>query len=67
MKGQRSDNGPDEPEEDLGAQLMLRWQAGDEVAFTELVEAYSGRVFSLLTRFLGPVAQREGSPSGSTS
>ena len=38
---------------------MLAFQAGDEGAFEELVEAYSGPVFSLLTRFLGPVARRE--------
>ncbi|MEM6672459.1 MAG: RNA polymerase sigma factor [Planctomycetota bacterium] len=39
--------------EDRGAALMVRWQRGDEDAFRELVEAYSGRVFALLTRFLG--------------
>lgn len=61
MKGHPETTEPDtpEPSEDLGVALMLRWQAGDEGAFAELVEAYSGRVFSLLTRFLGPVAQRE--------
>ena len=63
MKEQRPEQGQGDraegPEEDLGAGLMLRWQAGDEGAFSELVEAYSGRVYSLLTRFLGPVAQRE--------
>lgn len=32
---------------------MLRWQRGDEDAFREIVDLYSGRVFALLTRFLG--------------
>lgn len=32
---------------------MLRWQAGDEAAFDELVKLHSGQVFALLTRFLG--------------
>jgi len=45
--------------EDEGVQLMLAWQAGDEEAFPALVEAYSGRVFALLTRFLGQSASRE--------
>jgi RNA polymerase sigma-70 factor (ECF subfamily) len=47
-------NPPDE-----GVTLMLAWQAGDESAFDQLVEAYSGRVFSLLTRFLGQSSRRE--------
>ena len=38
---------------DRGAELMGAWQRGDEQAFHELVEAYSGRVYALLTRFLG--------------
>lgn len=46
-------------EEDPGVRLMLAWQQGDETAFDRLVERYSGQVFALLTRFLGPVAQRE--------
>jgi RNA polymerase sigma-70 factor (ECF subfamily) len=45
--------------EDEGVQLMLAWQAGQEAAFPALVEAYSGRVYALLTRFLGPVSNRE--------
>ena len=60
--GQPDDSGSrtaQDLEEDLGVALMLRWQAGDESAFAELVEAYSGRVYSLLTRFLGPVSHRE--------
>lgn len=39
---------------DPGATLMLAYQGGDEAAFEELVERYSGRVFALVTRFLGP-------------
>lgn len=46
-------------EADPGVQLMLAYKAGDEAAFDQLVELYSGQVFSLLTRFLGPVAGRE--------
>ncbi|MGD2018200.1 MAG: RNA polymerase sigma factor, partial [Planctomycetota bacterium] len=38
---------------DHGAELMLAWQAGNEQAFHELVDAYSGHVYALLTRFLG--------------
>lgn len=38
---------------------MLAYQAGDESAFDQLVERYSGRVFALLTRFLGRVSGRE--------
>ena len=47
------------PPEDLGAQLMTAWQAGDDGAFDRLVEAFSGRAYALLTRFLGPHAARE--------
>lgn len=32
---------------------MVRWQGGDEDAFREIVDLYSGRVYALLTRFLG--------------
>lgn len=46
-------------DEDPGARWMLAYQAGDEEAFDRLVEAYSGQVFALLTRFLGPRARRE--------
>ncbi len=38
---------------DRGGELMLRWQGGDDSAFTEIVDLYSGQVFALLTRFLG--------------
>ncbi len=44
---------------DPGVQWMLAYQAGDERAFERLVEKYSGRVWALLTRFLGPVSTRE--------
>jgi RNA polymerase sigma-70 factor (ECF subfamily) len=45
--------------DDPGTRDMLAWQAGEEAAFERLVEAYSGRLFALFTRFLGPVAERE--------
>lgn len=38
---------------------MLAFQRGDEGAFDALVERYSGQVWALITRFLGPVAVRE--------
>jgi RNA polymerase sigma-70 factor (ECF subfamily) len=44
---------------DPGARLMLAWQAGDERAFEEIVRRYSGRVYALFTRFLGPYESRE--------
>jgi len=44
---------------DPGVELMLAYQAGSEEAFDGLVERYSGQVYSLLTRFLGPIAERE--------
>lgn len=46
-------------DEDLGRDLMLRYQRGDERAFDRLVTEYSPRVYALLTRFLGPRASRE--------
>lgn len=48
-----------EQPEDRGAALMLAWQGGDEGAFDQLVEAYSGRVYALLTRFMGRSSSRE--------
>ena len=45
--------------EDEGVRLMVAWQAGDEAAFDQLVTAYSGRVYALLTRFLGQSSRRE--------
>lgn len=47
------DRAADAPRGDHGAELMLAWQAGNEQAFHELVDAYSGHVYALLTRFLG--------------
>lgn len=44
---------------DRGVQLMLAYQKGDEAAFDNLVEDYSGQVFALLTRFLGQRPGRE--------
>lgn len=44
---------------DPGVQLMLAYQGGDETAFDQLVENYSGQVFALLTRFLGQRHGRE--------
>jgi len=46
-------------EEDPGVRLMLAYQGGDESAFDRLVEDFSGQVYALLTRFLGPVSERE--------
>jgi len=45
--------------DDPGVQWMLAYQRGDEAAFDHLVEAYSGQLFALFTRFLGPVPERE--------
>ncbi len=44
---------------DEGADLMLRWRAGDERAFERLVELHAGPVYALLTRFLGDTPNRE--------
>lgn len=38
---------------------MLAYQGGDERAFDRLVETYSGQLFALFTRFLGPTPERE--------
>ncbi len=45
--------------QDPGSRWMTAWQAGDEAAFDRLVEHYSGAVYALATRFLGPVGTRE--------
>src|SRR5688572_26342997 len=45
--------------EDRGVQWMVAFQAGSETAFDRLVEAYSGQVYALFTRFLGQVPERE--------
>ena len=57
MSSEREANPADEP--DRGTQWMLAYQAGSEPAFDRLVEAYSGTVYRLLTRFLGPAPERE--------
>jgi RNA polymerase sigma-70 factor, ECF subfamily len=44
---------------DQGAAWMVAYQKGDERAFDRLVETYSGQLFGLFTRFLGPTAERE--------
>jgi RNA polymerase sigma-70 factor (ECF subfamily) len=46
-------------ESDPGVQWMLAYKRGDESAFDRIVEAYSGQVYSLLTRFLGQKNGRE--------
>jgi len=48
-----------DPERDPGTRWMLAYQAGSEAAFDRLVETYSGPVYGLLTRFLGPTPERE--------
>jgi RNA polymerase sigma-70 factor (ECF subfamily) len=45
--------------QDAGVKWMLAYQAGSEPAFDRLVETYSGQVYALLTRFLGPTPERE--------
>jgi len=45
--------------DDPGAAWMLAWQRGDGAAFERLVGAYSGVVYALLTRFLGPCEGRD--------
>lgn len=49
----------DDAADDPGARLMVAWTGGDESAFDGLVEAYSGQVYALLTRFLGRHSSRE--------
>lgn len=46
-------------ESDAGVRWMLAYQRGDETAFDRIVEAYSGQLFALFTRFLGPAPERE--------
>lgn len=50
---------PSDYSADPGVRLMLAYQGGDDGAFSDLVHQYSGQVFALLTRFLGPIAERE--------
>lgn len=45
--------------DDPGVRLMLAWKAGDESAFDQLVETYSGQVWALLTRFVHSHGARE--------
>lgn len=40
--------------EDPGVQWMLAFQAGDDEAFTQLVEHYQAAAFAMLRRILGP-------------
>jgi RNA polymerase sigma-70 factor (ECF subfamily) len=40
--------------EDQGVTWMLAFQAGDDDAFTQLVEHYQGAAFAMLRRLLGP-------------
>jgi len=44
---------------DPGVRWMVAYQQGDEAAFDAIVEAYSGQLFALFTRFLGQVPERE--------
>jgi len=46
-------------EDDRGTKWMLAYQGGSEAAFDLIVEAYSGQVYALFTRFLGNVPERE--------
>jgi RNA polymerase sigma-70 factor (ECF subfamily) len=50
---------PDAYQDDPGVQWMLAYREGSEPAFDRLVETYSGQVYSLFTRFLGHVPERE--------
>lgn len=60
MSDARAPNDPPAaPEEDRGAAWMLAYQAGSEEAFDRIVEVYSGQVYGLLTRFLGPARDLE--------
>ncbi len=45
--------------DDPGVRWMLEYQRGDEGAFDRIVEAYSGQLYALFTRFLGPAPERE--------
>lgn len=45
--------------EDPGVQWMLAFQAGDDDAFTQLVEHYQAAAFAMLRRILGPHGQVE--------
>ncbi len=47
------------PDDDPDADLMLRFRAGDEDAFAELVRRFQGRVVSLAARYVGSAADAE--------
>ena len=44
---------------DADAELMLRFQRGDEAAFAALVRSFQGRIVSLAYRYLGSAADAE--------
>jgi RNA polymerase sigma-70 factor (ECF subfamily) len=44
---------------DADAELMLRFQSGDEAAFAALVRSYQNRIVSLAYRYLGSAADAE--------
>jgi len=46
-------------EDDPGVRWMRAYQGGDEAAFDRIVEVYSGQLYALFTRFLGPAPERE--------
>ncbi len=47
------------PDADPDADLMLRFQGGDETAYAELVRRFQGRIVSLAYRYLGSSADAE--------
>lgn len=51
--------GPPAFQEDQGVAWMLAFQAGDDEAFTRLVEHYQGAAFAMLRRLLGAHPQIE--------
>jgi RNA polymerase sigma-70 factor (ECF subfamily) len=52
--------GPEPREQrDADAELMVRFQRGDEAAFAMLVRSYQGRIVSLAYRYLGSAADAE--------
>jgi RNA polymerase sigma-70 factor (ECF subfamily) len=55
-----TDIGPAQKDDrDADAELMLRFQRGDEEAFAALVRSFQGRVVSLAYRYLGSAADAE--------
>jgi len=49
----RKGNAPGVVIDDPDADLVQRWQAGDEAAFAELIKRHESRVFRLLYRMMG--------------